>query len=296
MRLLLETAQKAEARGRQKAFAEAWGRCPRTTLSNSLTAVVLDDFRRWLADGAQKVADEPATKQPDGLPEREQEAIEIDLAYWGQTSDQHKPDVLRRWFTRGIHEEKEGKLRRRDRAERLFKAKADEKCLITQELCNERVKCVEQELNTQRRIVEDWKSAQAAWETLARNRLSEMEKARVEVSQQSDVIARLTKALDEAVVQAGLECAAKHGYLAAAEKATKERDWQTQEITAINNSLASAYEDVAKLTKERDELARKLESAKAEGRREAFAEAENQYRHLCDCKFHPWLCEKAAGR
>ena len=39
---------------------------------------------------------------------------------------------------------------------------------------------------------------------------------------------------------------------------------------------------------ERDELARKLEGAKAEGRREAFAEAENQYRHLCDCKFHPW--------
>lgn len=34
-------------------------------------------------------------------------------------------------------------------------------------------------------------------------------------------------------------------------------------------------------------------AARAEGRREAFAEAENQFRHLCDCKLGPWLREQA---
>jgi hypothetical protein len=138
MRLLLETAQKAEARGRQKAFAEAWDRCPRTTLSNSLTAVVLDDFRGWLADGAQKVADEPATKPTrdatirrdaypvldDGLAERELDAWELYLA---DTST--RKGLKRGEWSELTSWEQAAYLSMRDRAEQLFKAKADERVI-----------------------------------------------------------------------------------------------------------------------------------------------------------------------
>jgi hypothetical protein len=53
-------------------------------------------------------------------------------------------------------------------------------------------------------------------------------------------VARLTKALDDAVAQAGLECAAKHGYRAAAEKVTKERD----ELATRNAELVGALRRV----------------------------------------------------
>jgi hypothetical protein len=50
------------------------------------------------------------------------------------------------------------------------------------------------------------------------------------------------------------------------------------------------------LTKERDELVRKLEGAKAEGRREAFEEAEGKWQRVdFSADFANWLREKAAG-
>ena len=75
----------------------------------------------------------------------------------------------------------------------------------------------------------------------------------------------------------------------------KERDELARKLEGAK-AEAERLAAYARETYEFCASAATLESAKAEGRREAFAEAENQYRHLCDCKFHPWLCEKAAGR
>jgi len=94
------------------------------------------------SDGMTEQASEPAKPEPaaDGLTEREREAWQL----------YHADAIASGW--NGILEwlvltpdSKRSYLAIRDRAEAIFKARADEQCLITQQLCQERVKRAEQE-------------------------------------------------------------------------------------------------------------------------------------------------------
>jgi hypothetical protein len=205
------------------------------------------------------------TKQPDGVTERERGAWEINET------------------------QKRSALAAYDCAEQLFKAKADEQCLITQQFCNERVERLTDELRTERAMKQ---GCQDRLLSLAAGMKDLTDAPHEDGEDTVDYVLRIferltvhVRALVEEVKRCVCteNCADPHHVRRRAllarvgtepsKRAEQERDWQTQEITALNNSLASANEDVVKLTARNAELVEALRKAKAEGRMEAFAEA-----------------------
>jgi len=230
---------------------------------------------------------EPATKQPDGMTERELEAWELQQA----NAEIYHLANYRPWSEQSL-EHRERALRFRDRAEQLFKAKSQDqiasledfaglvieerdqyKATVTQ--ADERVKRAEEQV----KVYLDRYQGLTMERDIARREL-------VEVAYQRDgvraEVARLTTELDT-------ERAMKHGCqgrlldLADGMKdltnmpreegedtvayVLRAFEWGKKCLEKMTDRVTELWNWKENLTKERDELVRKLEGAKAEGRR-----------------------------
>jgi hypothetical protein len=186
-------------------------------------------------------SDDPATKQPDRLTERERGAWELYCA----DPTLNRRQKMDEWTelhkqTQIVH------LAMYDRAEKLFKAKADEQCRITQELCNERVKRVEQERDSLRSQLID--------------AVDEARRARCKIVEHYAEVERLTKERDELAAWKAGALDVLNLWDAVAVEAF---GWNAQTLCG-QSKAAETIKVIRGLREEVKELARKLEGAKAE--------------------------------
>jgi hypothetical protein len=215
----------------------------------------------------------------DGPTEREQGAWELYLA---DTST--RKGLKRGEWSELTSWEQAAYLSMRDRAEQLFKAKSQDQIASLEDFADELA--TKQPDGMSERELEAWKlqDADAEIYNFARYRpwgeqsLENREKA----LRFRDRASQLFKAKADDRVRA-----VRNKLYEGMERVCEERN--------------EARAEVERLAKERDEMARKLEGAKAEGRREAFAEGVTEaqrdiYRWSGWYGFFKWLREKAACR